>query len=153
MDKETHEDTTRIETLESELEEERALLQRVQADFDNYRKRTEKMHTQLIEEAKIPLLKELLTIMDSIEAGILAEQDKESGSFRGLLLIHEELRKLFEKNGVHEIEALGKPFDAAYHEALLQREGEEPGIICEVLQKGYTYNTRILRHTKVIVGK
>ncbi len=134
-----------------ELEE---LLKRLQADFENYTKRVEKEKQQYYEKAKISFFKELLSIMDSVEAGIIAEKNEDSEAFKGLLLIHEELKKMFEKNNIIEIKALEEIFNPEFHEALMQRETEnDKGKILEVLQKGYLYKNIVLRPSKVIVGK
>ncbi len=145
----------KTETLEKKNKELEELLKRLQADFDNYIKRTEKEKEKCQEQTKITFFKELLSIMDSIEAGIIAEKNEDSESFKGLLLIHEELKKLFEKNNIIEIKALDEEFNPQFHEALMQRETEEKdkNKIIEVLQKGYLYKNIILRHSKVIVGK
>lgn len=142
-----------VEILKQKNKELEELLKRLQADFDNYIKRTEKEKEKIKEEAKIEIFKELLTLMDSIEAGILAEKNEESEAFKGLILIHEELKKLFEKNNILEIKALDEPFNPEFHEALMQRESEDKNKVIEVLQKGYLYKNIVLRHSKVIVGK
>ncbi len=142
-----------VEVLKQKNKELEELLKRLQADFDNYIKRTEKEKEKIKEEAKIEIFKELLTLMDSIEAGILAEKNEESEAFKGLILIHEELKKLFEKNNILEIKALDEPFNPEFHEALMQRESEDKNKVIEVLQKGYLYKNIVLRHSKVIVGK
>ncbi len=148
-----NEEKNEVEVLKQKNKELEELLKRLQADFDNYIKRTEKEKEKIKEEAKIEIFKELLTLMDSIEAGILAEKNEESEAFKGLILIHEELKKLFEKNNILEIKALDEPFNPEFHEALMQRESEDKNKVIEVLQKGYLYKNIILRHSKVIVGK
>jgi len=144
-----------IESLQLELDEKTDLLKRVQADFENYIKRTEKDNTNNSKRAQMDFAKDLLSIMDAIEAGILQEQDKESNAFKGLLLLYEEMRKLFHKRNIREIPSINNPLNPEVHDVLLTRdEGEEnSGIIIEVLQKGYMFENMILRHAKVIVGK
>ena len=144
-----------ILALEEELAEKTDLLQRVQADFENYIKRTEKDTTNHAKKAQMDFAKDLLSIMDAIEAGILQEKDKESNAFKGLLLLFEEMRKLFHKRNIREIPSINNPLDPEVHDVLLTRdEGEEnSGIIVEILQKGYMFENYVLRHSKVIVGK
>jgi molecular chaperone GrpE len=144
-----------ILALEADLAEKTDLLQRVQADFENYIKRTEKDTSNHAKKAQMDFAKDLLSIMDAIEAGILQEKDKESNAFKGLLLLFEEMRKLFHKRNIREIPSINNPLDPAVHDVLLTRdEGEEnSGIVVEVLQKGYMFENHVLRHAKVIVGK
>ncbi len=141
------------EELKKSNEELQELLKRLQADFENYNKRVEKEKKSEYEKAKISFFKELLSIMDSVEAGIIAEKNEDSESFKGLLLIHEELKKMFEKNNIIEIKALDEDFNPKFHEALMQRESEDKNKVIEVLQKGYLYKDIVLRPSKVIVGK
>ncbi len=141
------------EELKKSNEELQELLKRLQADFENYNKRVEKEKENEYEKAKISFFKELLSIMDSVEAGIIAEKNEDSESFKGLLLIHEELKKMFEKNNIIEIKALDEDFNPKFHEALMQRESEDKNKVIEVLQKGYLYKDIVLRPSKVIVGK
>jgi molecular chaperone GrpE len=153
-DKETNV-TEDIEALRNELKEKEDLLKRIQADFENYIKRTEKDTGNNAKKAQMDFARDLLSIMDAIEAGILQEQDKEGNAFKGLLLLYEEMRKLFHKRSIREIPSINHKLDPEVHDVLLTRdEGEEnSGIIVEVLQKGYMFENMILRHSKVIVGK
>ena len=144
-----------IESLQAEINEKEELLKRIQADFENYIKRTEKNTGNNAKKVEMEFAKDLLCIMDAIEAGILQETDKESNAFKGLLLLYEEMRKLFIKRNIREIPSIGVQLNPEVHDVLLTRdEGEEnSNIIVEVLQKGYIYENMILRHAKVIVGK
>lgn len=146
----------KINAMQKALDDNNTLLKRVQADFENYMKRTEKDLQNARMDAKRAFAKELLRIMDSVEAGIVAEKNKEnSDALRGLLLIYEEIRRFFKESKIEEIESLGKEFDSDYHEALLAKDApeEEREKIIEVIQKGYMLEGSVLRAAKVIIGK
>lgn len=147
---------SKIVSMQKELDDNSTLLKRVQADFENYMKRTEKDIQNARMSAKRDFAKELLRIMDSVEAGIVAEKNKEeSDALRGLLLIYEEIRRFFKEANIREIESLGQEFNSDHHEALLAKEAEEEekGKIIEVIQKGYMLENTVLRAAKVIIGK
>lgn len=144
-------------------EKERELIEfndrylRLAADFDNYRKRTEKEIREIIEYAGEGVLRQVLPILDDIERA-LCNKDKnisEESVQKGLELIHKKFVKTLEDLSVKPIESLNKPFDPDFHHAVLAREekGIEPEMVVEEFEKGYVYKKHVLRYAKVVVSK
>jgi len=121
-------------------------LQRLQAEFDNYRKRVDKEKQELYKFADEKLIISLLDILDDFELALKHNQDK------GVEMIYSKLYSLLEKKGLKLIKAKGK-FNPEIHEALIQEQGSEGGIILEELQKGYTLNEKVIRPSKVKISK
>ena len=123
-------------------------LQRLQAEFENYKKRTEKENLEYKKCALQDFIKKILPVLDNFELALKHKKDK------GIELIYLELYTILEDEGLKKIEALNKKFDPHIHEALLAEEyGREPNIVLEELQKGYMLNDKVLRHSKVKVSK
>ncbi|HDM22302.1 MAG: nucleotide exchange factor GrpE [Methanomicrobia archaeon] len=121
-------------------------MKKIQADFINYRKRMEKEKEEFIKYANSDLILKLLDVLDNLERA------SESGD-EGIKLIYKQFRSILEKEGLEEIDATGK-FDPYYHEVIAVENSEcEDGTILEVLQKGYMFNNKVLRHAKVKVCK
>ncbi len=135
---------------ELQLAEYKTLLQRLQAEFENFQKRTVKEQTQFKAHATQELLKELLNITDDFE---LALNNKETDAFRnGIELIYAKLNVFLEKQGVKKI-STNKKFDPNYHEALMQENSDKPeGTILQELQSGYTIHDKVLRPSKVKIS-
>jgi molecular chaperone GrpE len=130
---------------------------RLQADFDNTRKRFEKDKQEFLKFANEGLILELLTVLDDLERTIeLAQTDnKELSVFlKGVEMILAHLYELLKEHGVRPIVAQGKAFDPNFHEALMQVENKElpEHTIVEELQKGYLFNDRVIRTSKVKVS-
>jgi len=150
-----------IETLQQALAEEKEKAekylsnwQRSQADFDNYKKRSEQEIGEVIELASSALISNLLPVMDDLDralASVSAELD-ESNWTEGIKLIYNKFKTILETQGLTEIQARGEPFDTRLHEAIMQQEGEE-GMVIEETQKGYKFRGRVIRPSLVIVGK
>jgi molecular chaperone GrpE len=150
-----------IETLQQALAEEKEKAekylsnwQRSQADFDNYKKRSEQEIGEVIELASSALISNLLPVMDDLDralASVPAELD-ESNWTEGIKLIYNKFKTILETQGLTEIQARGEPFDTRLHEAIMQQEGEE-GMVIEETQKGYKFRGRVIRPSLVIVGK
>jgi molecular chaperone GrpE len=121
-------------------------LQRLQAEFENFVRRTEKEKSQILANANESLISELLPVLDNFELSIKHTKDK------GIIIIYDELLRILEKQGLKKIDTT-KDFDPKFHEALLQEDGEEDGKILEELQKGYTLNDKLLRASKVKISK
>jgi molecular chaperone GrpE len=131
-----------------ELEEH---LLRLTADFENFKKRSVKEHEMLREASTASTLAKLLPIVD--EFGIAVSHKSQDKEFQqGMEMIHAKLLGLLKEEGVEEMKALGESFDPYKHEAVRQAEGEE-GKVLEVVQKGYMFKGKVLRHAKVVVGK
>ena len=128
-------------------------LQRVKAEFDNYRKRAARDQESLVARAHEGLVKELLPILDDLERALeAATQHEEAKLEEGVRLVHRSLRDLLAKEGLTEVETNGK-FDPHVHEALLaQPSDEEEGTVIEVVQKGYTLGDRVVRPARVVVA-
>jgi molecular chaperone GrpE len=143
-----------VQELEAARDSAIADLQRVAADFDNYRKRTARDHEALIARAAERLVKELLPVLDDLERALEAAQQHEEAKLEeGVRLVHRELSNVLAKEGLVAVETGGK-FDPHEHEALLTQpsEAEEEGAILEVIQKGYRLGDRVLRPARVVVS-
>jgi len=135
------------QTNESKEKEYLETLQRLQAEFENFRKRTEREKVEIILNAQEGLITELLDIIDDFELSLKYTKDD------GIKMIYSELYSLLEKKGLKKIDAQGK-FNPKYHEALIQEESKkEEGMIIEELQKGYMINDKIIRVSKVKIAK
>ncbi len=144
-----------IARLEAERDEYLALAQRVQADFENYRKRAARDQERLVAHAHERLVQELLPILDDLERTLeAAERHEEAALVDGVKLVEQSLRKALRKEGLVEIETDG-PFDPHVHEALLTQaeDGAVPGSVLQVVQRGYRVGDRVLRPAKVIVAE
>jgi len=149
-----------IETLKEVLAEERgkaekylANWQRAQADFINYKQRSDREKEENSRLANSALMLSLLPILDDLERALASIPPNlaEPGWVDGIILIERKLRASLEVQGLSTIEAVGKPFDPNFHEAAMHGEGEE-GMVVEELQKGYTFRDRVLRPSRVVVG-
>ena len=150
-----------VETLEQALVEEKEKAekyltnwQRCQADFVNYKQRTEQEKRETIDFANSALISKLLPVMDDLErafASIPAELDDSSWT-EGIKLIYNKLKATLEAQGITAIEAKGELFDPHLHEAVMQQEGED-GVVIEETQKGYKFKEKVIRPSLVIVGK
>lgn len=141
---------------EREKEELISLVQRKQADLDNFRRISRMKEEEIRAYGLFNFLEKLLPVLDNLERALATAHEDESvpeSHLKGLLMIQKQLQQLLEQEGVVEIEAAGKQFDPHLHEAVMQTaEGEgEPGSVVEELQKGYLYKDRVLRHAKVKV--
>jgi molecular chaperone GrpE len=128
-----------------------AAAQRIQADFDNYRKRSAKEMEELRKHAVNDLIAETLGTVDDLDRA-LAITDEDTEFIRGIKSVRQNLMKMLASRGVEEIPT-DRKFNSGYHEALSAVEGEEDGDIVEVYQKGYTCGDRVLRYSKVKVTK
>ena len=129
---------------------------RTLAEFDNYRKRTEKEKTAMFEVGAKDIIEKLLPVIDSFERGLatVSEEQKAEPFVDGMDKIYKQLVKQLEDAGVKDIEALDKEFDPNLHNAVMHVEDENVGenIIVEVFQKGYTYRDSVVRHSMVKVA-
>lgn len=149
-----------VESLKQALAEEKekaaanlAGWQRAQADFINYKKRSEREKADLGKYANCELMLKLLPALDDLEralAAIPARQAKLSW-VEGVRLIERKLRTILKGVGLSQIKALGEPFDPHFHEAVMQGEGKE-GVVVKEIQKGYRLHDRVIRPSKVVVG-
>jgi molecular chaperone GrpE len=144
----------RAALLEKERDEYLTDLQRVAADFENYRKRVAREQENLTARAHERLVKELLPVVDDLERALRAAEEHEEAKLEeGVRLVHRELQGALAKEGLVEIETNGK-FDPHVHEALLsQPSDKDEGEVIEVLQKGYRLGDRVLRPARVVISQ
>ena len=143
-----------LEAVTAERDEYLDLLQRVQADFENYRKRAAREQERLVAHAHERLIRELLPILDDLERALeAAERHEEAQLVEGVKLVERSLRDALRKEGLLEIETDG-PFDPHFHEALLTRPGDgaDPGSVLEVVQRGYRLGDKVVRPARVVVA-
>ena len=128
--------------------------QRSQADFINFKKRTEQERADNARLANAILMSSLLPVLDDLELALNNVSSKLAGFtwVDGIVLIHRKLHAILESQGMERIETEGKDFDPNFHQAVLYEDGEE-GKIIEELQKGYMFHGRLLRPSLVKVGK
>jgi molecular chaperone GrpE len=139
-----------------EKEELVSLVQRKQADLDNFRRISRMKEEEIRTYGLFNFLEKLLPVLDNMERALVTAREDEGvpeSHLKGLLMIRKQLLQLLEQEGVVEIEAVGKQFDPHYHDAVMQTAagGGDPGSVVEELQKGYLYKDRVLRHAKVKV--
>ncbi len=140
------------EETEASGEDYLALAQRIQADFENYRKRAAREAAQAGERAKSGLIRELLPIVDNLERALASAEDGEQHLAEGVRLVHSELIAVLERNGIQPFDPVGDKFDPSEHEALSVRNDGEPGVVLEVVERGYRSNGTILRPARVVVS-
>lgn len=146
-------ESSRIKELNCKIDELNDSLLRLQAEFDNYKKRSDKDKQDIIKCASYSLIEKLLPILDSFELALSSNKNNDSFS-EGMKLIFSQLYSTLEKEGLRQINPLGQRFDPYKHEVLMhEKSGKENNTITEVLQKGYMVNDRIIRHAKVKISK
>ena len=149
---------SKLETKTGEAEENYDRLLRVSAEFENYKKRTVREMADLKKYANQSLLRELLPIIDNLELAIKAAAETADSAdaclLDGVELTRKEILKVFENFNVEPIEALGKPFDPNFHEAVMREESDEhpENTVVNELQKGYLMHDRLLRPSMVVVA-
>jgi len=131
---------------------------RTSADFDNYRKRTQRDLADFRKYANEQMARELLSVVDHLSLAIkhAAEAGESNDSLRqGVELVHKQLRDVLEKFGIMAFASQGEPFDPAKHEAIMQEttDAVPENTVVQVLQEGYLYHDKVLRHARVSVSK
>ena len=131
---------------------------RLNAEFDNFRKRTIKEKADIIKSGGERVLNNIITLVDDFERALTAlhvSQDKDA-MLEGMDLIYSKFLSFLKQNGVEEIEALGLPFDSDTFEAVTTipaQEESQKGVVVDCIQKGYKLNDKIIRFPKVVVGE
>ena len=129
--------------------------QRLLAEFENARNRNAKEQSRMFDVGAKSVLEKLLPVVDNFERGIevLSDEEKEEPFAQGVIKIYQQLMTVLEQIGVKPIEALGKEFNADFHNAVMHEEDEELGdnIVSQEFQKGYMYKEDVLRHSMVKV--
>lgn len=141
---------------DEKIEELTDMVKRQMAEFDNYRKRTEKEKSSMYEIGAREVIEKILPIVDNFERGLAAvpEEEKETPFVDGMNKIYRQLLSVFEGMGVKAIESVGQEFNPDYHNAVMHVEDEEAGenVVVEEFQKGYTYKDTVIRHSMVKVA-
>jgi molecular chaperone GrpE len=150
---ERQEERVDVDALQAERDQLFDRLQRLAAEFDNYRKRNARENAALAERANERLVKELIPVLDDLGRALeAASQHEEAKLEEGVGLVHRSLAGLLAKEGLAEIETDGK-FDPHVHEALLSQPSDrEEGSVIEVVQKGYKLGDKVLRPARVVVA-
>jgi molecular chaperone GrpE len=149
---------SKLDLKTGEAEENYDRLLRVSAEFENYKKRTAREMADFKKYANQSLLRELLPIIDNLELAIKAAAESKDGTdvclLDGVELTRKEILKVFENFHVEPIDALGKPFDPNFHEAVMREESDEhpENTVVNELQKGYLMHDRLLRPSMVVVA-
>jgi len=141
---------------DEKIEELTDKLVRQMAEFDNYRKRTEREKSQMYEVGAKDIIEKILPVVDNFERGLAAvtEEEKENPFVQGMEKIYKHMMTTLEEMGVKPIEAVGKEFDLNLHNAVMHIEDENYGenIVVDEFQKGYTYRDSVVRHSMVRVA-
>ncbi|GAA0135963.1 nucleotide exchange factor GrpE [Paenibacillus sp. YSY-4.3] len=145
-----------VEALRAELEEQQQRMLRAQADFDNFRRRTQKEKEELGKYASAKLITELLPVIDNFERAIASgEQGADISSYaKGVEMIFRQLEGVLGSEGLKAMETIGEPFNPEFHQAIMQVESDEyeEGIVVEEVQKGYMLKDKVLRPAMVKVS-
>jgi molecular chaperone GrpE len=149
---------TRCETAEQESKQHYERLLRVSADFENFKKRSFKEAEDFRKYANELLLLELLSVVDNLERAIQSTNSENNAAgcvIEGVEMTLKSLLKIFEKFSVKAIDAVGKPFDPNFHQAMMQEASDEhpENTILREFQKGYLLHDRLLRPSMVVVSK
>ncbi len=145
-----------LEEAKAELEAEKDRYLRLNAEFQNFKKRVEREKTDIVKFANERLLTDFLTVLDNMDRALEScEQSSDEKLKEGLEMIKKSLEDVLSKNGVEEVEAKGAKFDPELHHAVMTEEveGTEEGIVLDVLQTGYKLNGRVIRPSMVKVSK
>jgi molecular chaperone GrpE len=145
-----------LEKKEAEVADLKDRYQRLMAEFENARKRTAKETTRMFDMGAKDVLEKLLPVVDNFERGLAAvsEEEKDNAFVQGIDAIYKQLMTVFGEIGVAPMDAVGKEFNADFHNAVMHVEDEELGenIVAEEFQKGYMYKDQVLRHSMVKVA-
>ncbi|MCD4844201.1 MAG: nucleotide exchange factor GrpE [Methanosarcinales archaeon] len=156
-------DKLSVEELVCELEESKKLqleyldhLQRLQAEFDNYKKIVDRQKKELIDYAHAGLITELIDVMENLERGIDSARDSKDPEsiIKGMEMVYSSLEDILGSGGLEPIEAIGKKFDPHYHEAMMKSPSDEVpnNTVIEEFQRGYMIKKKVLRYAKVKVS-
>lgn len=140
---------------DEQIEELNDKLKRQMAEFDNFRKRTEKEKTQMYDMGAKSIIEKILPVIDNFERGLAAvpEEQREDAFVVGMDKVYRQMLTELDASGVKPIEAVGQEFDPNFHNAVMQVESEEydSGVVAQELQKGYMYKDSVVRHSMVTV--
>ena len=140
---------------DEQIEELNDKLKRQMAEFDNFRKRTEKEKTQMYDMGAKSIIEKILPVIDNFERGLAAvpEEQREDAFVVGMDKVYRQMLTELDASGVKPIEAVGQEFAPNFHNAVMQVESEEydSGVVAQELQKGYMYKDSVVRHSMVAV--
>lgn len=142
-----------LEAVQNELAEKADLHLRLQAEFDNFRRRTVKEKEDLRKTAAGDVLGELLPVLDNFDRALIHAED--SPILEGIVMVQKQMLEILERAGLEKLGKVGEVFDPNFHDAIMQEPGEtaESGTILEVLQPGYSFNGKLLRAAMVKVAQ
>lgn len=140
---------------DEQIEDLNDRLRRQMAEFDNFRKRSEKEKSQMFDMGARSIIEKVLPVVDNFERGLAAvpEKQKDDAFVTGMDKVYKQMMTEFDSIGVKPIEAVGQEFNPDLHNAVMQVESEEyePGVVAQELQKGYMYKDTVVRHSMVAV--
>ena len=146
-----------LEAVKAERDEYKDKYLRLLAEFNNYKKRTACVRSDAIKDGQCEAIGQILPVLDNLERALAHfEGDPDNPMVQGVQMVHRQLLETLEKLGIKEIPALGEPFDPNLHQAVQMMEaaeGQTPGSVGAVVQKGYMTDDRVIRHSMVIVNK
>ncbi|PPK88722.1 molecular chaperone GrpE [Neolewinella xylanilytica] len=150
-------DTIDLDELQQRLEEKEDRYLRLYAEFDNYKRRTQRERLEMMDTAGSKTMKALLPVLDDFDrAAQLAEKDEQTAEIwnNGIGLVHKKLLSALASQGLKPMESTGKDYDSDLFEAVTEiPHPDMSGKVVDTLERGYTLNGRIIRHAKVVVGK
>lgn len=143
------------DAMKERVEELEDRVKRQMAEFDNFRKRTEKEKTAMFETGARSVIEKILPVVDNFERGLasVSEEEKDGALAQGMQMIYKQLMTELENLDVKPIPAVGEEFNPEFHNAVMQTQSDEfeSGVIAQELQKGYTYRDSVVRHSMVAV--
>ena len=145
----------KCEAMQAKIDELEDRVKRQMAEFENFRKRTDKEKAMMFETGAKSVIDKILPVVDNFERGLatIPEDDENSAFANGMKMIYKQMMDELDKLGVKPIEAVGQEFDPNFHNAVMQVESEEyeSGIVAQELLKGYMYHDSVVRHSMVAV--
>jgi molecular chaperone GrpE len=152
-DEKVKELTNQIEEKKAELEEKDDRLKRLMAEFDNFKKRSQKERENLYNSLISDIFQKLLPVIDNLEKAVSVKTEDENYK-QGVEMVLKQFKDVLDSNGVKEIEAVGKPFDPSLHEAVgtVQDDALDANTVKEEYRKGYMIGDKVLRHSLVVVA-
>jgi molecular chaperone GrpE len=145
-----------VEKLQAEVQDANDRYTRLYSEFENFRRRTAKEKLELIGSASADLMKDILPVLDDLDRALENQGKNDDGLTEGLSLVQQKFKGILKNKGLEEIDAMGKPFDIEFHEAVTKIPApskKEKGCIVDVIEKGYMLNEKIIRYAKVVVGE
>ncbi len=143
------------DAMKEKVEELEDRVKRQMAEFDNFRKRTEKEKTAMFETGARSVIEKILPVVDNFERGLasVSEEEKDGALAQGMQMIYKQLMTELENLDVKPIPAVGEEFNPEFHNAVMQMQSDEfeSGVVAQELQKGYTYRDSVVRHSMVAV--